>query len=246
MKKEQNEKDFKICIFPLVMTVITFIVGFHFYWDSKGVQSCLRLIIILIGYLPTIIFFIILLICYFKYKTKNSKKIITIITITLTVGLFFYYITAIFICAFIEVKNPITSISNYKDKVNDKRLLKVFPKEIPNNVDDLYFIYSPGILQGETEISLYYIDKNMTINKFDKEYKIKAEWIGHKEEYTEKKGLFTGAFSNTPAEYKNEDDYIIYLVESRCDNSGYCNHGDFLFVAFNDKTNEIIYKSEQW
>lgn len=68
----------------------------------------------------------------------------------------------------------------------------------------------------------------------------------HKKEYTEKNGLLAGAFVYTPVYYENEDDYILYLVEGRCNDSGYCNHGDFLIAAFNEKTNEVIFRSEEW
>ena len=86
----------------------------------------------------------------------------------------------------------------------------------------------------------------MNQEKIAKIYKNKAIWIGYKEEYTENKGLLTTSFAHTPSYYKNEFDYTIYLIEGNCDDSGYCNHGSFLLVAFNEKTKEIIFKSEQW
>ena len=79
-----------------------------------------------------------------------------------------------------------------------------------------------------------------------KNIEVKLSGLVQKKEYTEKSGLFAWAFSNTPVEYKIEDDYIIYIVNNHCDNSSYCNHGDFLFVAFNDNTIELIYKSKEW
>lgn len=247
MKKEvtKKEKDLKKCIFPFIMTIITFIIGCGFFWLSKGDPFSLRIKILFIGYLPSIIFFFLLLICYFKCNTKKSKDTITILSTILTFFLLGYYVSAIFICAFEEAENPITDVRYYKDKVNGS-LLKVFPKEIPDDVEKIEFYYAPGILQGGTNYSLYYIDKNMTIDKFDKKYKEKAIWIGHKEEYIKEEGLLTGAFSYTPANYKNEDDYIIYLVESYCDDSGYCNHGNFLLAAYNEKTHEVIFKAKQW
>ena len=124
------------------------------------------------------------------------------------------------------VENPITDVKYYKREIKG-HLLKVFPSDIPDNVEKVEFYYAPGILQGGTNYSLYYVD-------------------GHKDEYTEKMGLLTGAFSYTPAEYENEDDYIIYLIEGNCDNSGYCNHGKFLMTAYNEKTNEVIFRSERW
>lgn len=147
--------------------------------------------------------------------------------------------------AILEAINLITDTKYYKDKVNG-HLLEVFPKDIPTNAEEVNFFYSPDFLQGGSSIALYYIDKDMTIDKFDEKYKFKAEWVGYFEDYNDKDGLLTGAFLNTPAQYNNENDYIIYLVNSRCDNSGYCNHGNFLFTSFNKNTNEIIFKSENW
>ena len=125
-------------------------------------------------------------------------------------------------------------------------MIENFPKEIPNDVQNIEFYYAPAFLQAGTNYSLYYMDKNMTLDKFDERYKELAIWIGHKEEYTEKEDLLASAFSFTPAEYINEEDYVIYLIKGKCDNSGYCNHGEFSFVAYNDETNEVIFRAAKW
>ncbi len=174
---------------------------------------------------------------------NNIKK--CIFSFIMTILAFFLVTTLITMCALDAVENPITDVKYYKREIKGD-LLKVFPPDIPDNVENVEFYYAPGFLQGGTNYSLYYIDKNMTMDKFDKKYKDKAIWIGHKDEYTEKRGLLTGAFSYTPAEYENEDDYIIYLVEGKCDNSGYCNHGNYLMTAYNEKTNEVIFRLEDW
>ena len=242
----KKESILEKCTFSFVMTIITSIIGFYFYWLSKGDEFLVSLIISLIGYLPAIVFLVITLIRYYKADSQKVKRASKSITVLLTAGLLYYYIFAIFICAFIEVDNPVTNINNYKSKLNDSSLLKVFPKDIPANVEKVDFIYAPGILQGSTKVALYYVDKNMTKEKFDRKYKKKAIWIGYLGEYTEKRGLLSSAFTKTPASSKNESDYIIYLVEAECDESGYCNHGSFNFAAFNEKTNEVIYKFEEW
>ena len=204
----KKEKWYKKCMVPLIMSIITFLIGCVFFYLSKGDPFNLRVKIVLIGYLPFIIFLILLLLCYFKCNTKKSIDIISAISAVLAFLLLGYYVSAIFICAFEEAENPITDIRYYKSKVNGS-LLKAFPKDIPDDAEEVSFIYSPGVLQGGTEVALYYIDKNMTIDKFDKKYRFKAEWIGHINEYNEKNGLLSGAFSNTPSQYKNENDYSI-------------------------------------
>lgn len=158
----------------------------------------------------------------------------------------FYYFIALFVCALLSVTNPVTDSKYYNHYVTGERLEKVFPEKIPSNAKNIEFYYAPGILQGGTNYSLYYIDDSITKEKFDKEYKNNAIWIGHKEEYTEKEGLLYGVFAYTPAYFENENDYIIFLIEGRCDDSGYCNHGDFLIAAFNEQTKEVVFRSEQW
>ena len=168
------------------------------------------------------------------------------ITGILTAVLIMYYFIALFICVIIAAVNPITNIKYYNDHVSGTRLLKVFPKEIPDNVENIQFYYAPGVLQGSTNYSLYYVDKNLTMKKFDKKYKDKAIWIGHIDEHIDLNVSLAGAFYHTPSNYKNEDDYIIYLVEGHCYKPDSCNHGDFLFAAYNEKTNEVIFRSEDW
>ena len=89
-------------------------------------------------------------------------------------------------------------------------------------------------------------DASMDLNKFNKKYEDKAIGIGNIEDLNDENDFISGAFSYTPAEDNNENDYIIYLFDGSCDDSGYCNHGDFLFAAFNEKTKEVIYKLEDW
>ena len=228
------------------MSIICFIIGILFIILSRYDTLKIRLSIILIGYIPCILFVIITLMRTKFYKKIKVRIFCGVMEWLLIFFIFVYYLMAIVSCAFLEAMNPITDIKNYNGIVKDDRLLKVFPAEIPNNIKNINFYYAPGILQGGTEYSLYFIDEKMTKEKFDKKYKSKALWIGRKKEYNEKGGLLAGAFSFTPAENKNEDDYIIYLIEGKCDDSGYCNHGSLLLTAYNEKTNEIIYKSEQW
>lgn len=102
------------------------------------------------------------------------------------------------------------------------------------------------MLQGGTRYTLYYVDKNMTLDKFDKKYKEQAKWIGYKNDYTENDDLLSSIFYYTPSEYKNEYDYIVYLIRGNCYKPDSCNHGEFLIAAFNEKTQEVVFSSEDW
>lgn len=244
--EKTNISTFKKCRFSVIICIITFLIGIFLSYDSVGVPIKAKLTILLVSFFPFVLFLIIILIIYKFRKRKKVVFTFKILSIIITCLLLFYYFYALFFVLLEEATNPITNPKYYNHYVSSSRLKSVFPKKIPNDVKKIEFYYAPGILQGGTNYSLYYIDKNMTIDKFDKKYKEKAIWIGHKEEYIKEEGLLTGAFSYTPANYKNEDDYIIYLVESYCDDSGYCNHGNFLLAAYNEKTHEVIFKAKQW
>lgn len=244
MKKKIKE-IIKYSLFPLIMCMITMLIGiFLFVFTAIGLPIKEVLTILLISFLPFLVFLLITILTY-HFKDKK-KRIFKIITIFLTFSLIIYYFISLFVCILLSAVNPITDPKYYKYYVSGERLEKVFPSNIPSNAENVSFHYSPGFLQAGTNYSLYYIDKDMTKNKFDEKYKDKAIWIGYKDEYTEKQGLLTGVFAYTPAYYENEEDYIIYLIEGRCDDSGYCNHGDFLIAAFNEKTKEVVFSSEQW
>ena len=229
-----------------IFVIINFIIGTLLFYEALFRSINIILITLLISYLPFIIFFIISLLSYHLKDNLKAIKVIKIVTKILIYLQVFYYFMAIFIISILISLNPVTNQKYYKFFVNSDELTKVFPKQIPDNVKNVQFYYAPGVLQGSTDYVLYYIDENINLDKFNNYFKDKAIWIGHKKEYTEKKELLTGTFSFTPIEYKNEDDFIIYLIKGECDDSGYCNHGKYLFAAINENTNEIIYKLSFW
>ena len=235
-KKKKNNK------LAFIFVIINFIIGTLLFYEALFRSINIILITLLISYLPFIIFFIISLLSYHLKDNLKAIKVIKIITKILIYLQVFYYFMAIFIIAILMSLNPVTNPKYYKFFVNSDELTKVFPKQIPYNVKNVQFYYAPGVLQGSTDYVLYYIDENINLDNF----KEKATWIGTKDEYTEVNGLLSGAFSYTPIEYKNEDSFVIYLIEGNCDDSGYCNHGKYLFVAINENTNEIIYKLSFW
>lgn len=240
------KEKIKRCKFPFIMSIITFIIGCFFAQSSIGIPVKGQFVILLLGFLPFIIFIGITLLSYRFSRNIETKNMFNCITGIFVFFLLLYYLVAIFECGFIEATNPITDIKYYKHYINGSYLTQVFPSRIPKNVDNIQFYYAPGMLQAGTNYSLYYVDKNLTKEEFDKRYREKAIWIGHKSEYTEKSGLLAGAFSFTPVDYSDEDNYIVYLIVGNCDDSGYCNHGEFLFVAYKEETHEVVFRAEFW
>lgn len=227
----------------IIMSIVTLLIGIILYY-SMGIGLPFKegLIVFLSSFLPFFVFLIITIVfCCFKEKVKKVFKIISIILCPM---LLFYYFITLFLCLALSSMHPITDIKYYNHYVSGE-LLKVFPKKIPKDVKNVEFYHSTGFLQGGVDYYLYYIDEDMTKEEFNDKYKDMAIWIGYKDEYTEKDGLFAGLFTYM-TDYENENDYLIYLIEGNCDSSGYCNHGNLLAVAFNEKTNEVIFRSGTW
>ena len=157
-----------------------------------------------------------------------------------------YYLIISFDSAFYQLGNPIINIKYYEKYYNNVvELKKAFPEEIPLEVENIEFKYLPGLFQGSTKYSLYYIDKNMTVEKFAKLYKEKSEWSGSINEYKKQEGLLSGMFNSISIKSSKED-FMIYLIEGNCDESGYCNHGNYIVTAINEDTKEIIYQYSSW
>ena len=98
-------------------------------------------------------------------------------------------------------------------------------------------------MPGASIIELYYQASHL--KDLESALKEKAIWIGTLNEYTENHGLLDQNIFNSLTT-SNINDFIIYLIDGKCDNSGYCNHGIFLLGAINQKTNEVIYSYHNW
>lgn len=233
-------------IHDLFFTIITFIISLFFIFTTKYDDWSYRYIIVLLGSLPFLCYLILIIITNKSIESKCLKKITSGFSIFLALIIIPYYFIASFVFISIEMDHPIKNIRYYHDYINSEYLLNVFPEEVPKNVKNIQLIYSPGVLQASTVLALYYVDSNLNIEDFDNKFSEKAEWVGYKNHYTEKSGLLAGISSATPIEYQDEKNFKIYLIEGSCDDSGYCNHGKFLLVAVNEKTKEVLYKSEDW
>ncbi len=237
--KDKLKNILKYCKLPFIMSVISLLIGLSLFFEvAIGIPLKEQLLVFVIVFIP---FFTFAFMTFLIYKYKE-KKFLKVITVLLVLTSFFYFLIETTLCALIAMDNPITNPIYYRYYVNDKYLKQAFPKKIPKNAKEVDFYYSLGFLQAGTVYSLYYIDEDMTLDKFDSMYRDKAKWIGYKEEYTEN-GCLSSAFSRA---HGTENDYLIYMIEGKCDDSGYCNHGSYLIAAFNQDTKEVVFSSEQW
>ena len=224
--------------FLTITLIFSIIIGILFFHTSIGIPNKIRLKVLFISFLPSII--ISLFIILKKFFGKNLKKEIKlIIKIIFTYLLIFYYIFSIVVISFINFENPITDKKYYS---LIEKSSKVFPKEIPNNVEKIKFEQTNGLLQAETSTSLYYIDKNLNQEDFQKKYQSQSIWIGYYKDYNKENHSLTSIFFNQ----ENKDNFLIYLIEDKCYKKSSCNHGNLSFVAINEITKEVIYESKYW
>ena len=227
-------------LFILLLLVVVLVLSINVYLFSIALSIIIKIVLFLL-LIPPVIYLVKLLLK--RYHNNSALKLSIITKLIVCLVILIYYGTLTGCIGLYILKNPITNKKYYSFYMNN-HLTKVFPKKIPSGVDNIKFYYSPGIMQDSTEYYLYYVDKSMTLDKFNALYKEKSIWVGNKIEYNDNDGLLAGVFISP--QLKDEDEFIIYLVEGKCDKSGYCNHGNYLLTAYNEKTNEILYKSSEW
>lgn len=228
----------KIKFYP-VLCILSFGLGCFFFFASQGDPFFVRCKILLVGFGPCL-FFSFLTFLDKKLHKQKAKITINCLFILATLSLWIYYPVALFIGAALEFGHPITNVKSYKYKGQGDWLFQAFPKEIPKSSRNVQFWYEPGFLQAGTSYSLYYIDPDLDVETFKTTYSEKAL----KTSYVDNNKF--GIFSHTPVEEKNKKYFYIYVIQDRCDDSGYCNHGEYLIVAINENTKEIIYKGAYW
>ena len=226
----------------LVLMIIIFLIGCYIHRMSIGIEGIDKIILLFLAYLPVIIFLVIIFFNFFGIQ----KSILFIICLF---GLLPYYFGTYVIYCWSYESAPNINIKYYNYYINSEDLKEIFPKDIPKNAEKIEFKCIPTmVLQDKSDYALYYIDDSLTKEEFDKKYKEKAKWIGYIDdyvaEYNENHGSLSTAFDYTST--INSEDFLIYLIEDGCDDSGYCRHGRFSFAAFNEEKNEVIYRFSKW
>lgn len=172
------------------------------------------------------------------------KKIYKFIKILLILLIPIYYIIISFILMINQCKNPKIDIKHYNKYYNNVDEIKtIFPKNIPKSAKKVIFEYYPGF--ASIKYNLYYVDSNIDIIDFDNLYSKQAEWIGYVDSYNFKEGFFTAGFDSILQKIDKKN-FKIYLIDSFCHGSDYCNHGNYLLVAINENTKEVIYEYSDW
>lgn len=227
-----------------ILTLLTFIIFIIIVCDEFKLEKSYKTMFLFS--VPFVICLIITMLRNIFIDKRYIRILSNFLAAFLVMFLPFYYILTTAYLITDKIENPVIDIKYYTKYYNYiGSLRKAFPKEIPESATNVEFKYYPGFLQSGNEYSLYYIDENITLDEFDNLYKNKAEWIGNIGNYKLKPGLL-GNSLNIDNIKSNDNDFTIYLIESSCDDSGYCNHGEYIFAAINEETHEIIYKMAMW
>lgn len=240
------KERFLKCKYPLVLSIITLLIGCLFVFLCILEPWFFRWITFFLVFAPFIIFAIITWFSNYFYYKKYVQTITLVLSVIITWGLLGYYCVVLFFGCCYASENDYTNIKNYERIVNSEYLLKVFPKNVPINVSNIQFSYNHGFLQGMSWISLSYEDDKLNKDLVDDKFNDISSRVGSLEDFSNDNFFQSTVFLNTSFEEDEKKEFTIYLIDSFCDESGYCNHGGYLIVAYNDKAQEILYKYYHW
>ena len=239
----KKNKDFTI-IFIHICILLSIILCILLRYSLIIENNLKSVIITLLYFIPSLIFIMLLLL----YKNnKIKKRTLLIIQFLIIICSIIYIFILSFISLIIEsTDGGVNNVKNYS-RVYSYYNFAYFPKKIPNNAKNVIFHYNPSIFQGGEIFSLYFKTDNKTLKKYMKEYKKniitnKNDKINNIEKISDSILYYT-PYKNS---INNINDFNIYSLYSKCDNSGYCNHGTMKLILIKNNTNEILFYYENW
>lgn len=240
---KEQKKDFTI-IFIYVCVLLSVIFCTLLRYTLIIENNLKSFIMTLLYFIPSLIFIMLLLL----YKNNRIKKRnLLIIQFSVIICSIIYIFILSFISLIVELTDGgINNVTNY-GRVYNYNNFEYFPKKIPNNAKNVIFHYNPSIFQGGEIFSLYFKTDDNTLKKYTEKYQ---ENIITEENNKIKdiKKMEDSILYYTP--YKNSindiNDFNIYSLYSKCDSSGYCNHGMMKLILIKNDTNEILFYYENW
>lgn len=242
MKKDKLGKIIAIII-SIIVTIILIVIFcnvFQMLLDDISISS--NIIIFLLSLMiisVPIIVSIKILFMLLKGKIKVLTNVISELVLV-PVSIIYLFI-AIIVIAFVGSLFPVKNYHQYEKIYNtDSEIVKYFPSVIPKDAYDIKFYYEPSVLQKGRVMNLYFKVDDFTINNYKSKYE-KLELDSNKinKEYISED-------LHLDNEIKLNNNYKKYFLYFECDDSGYCNHGAYSFVAINDNNNECIFVLSEW
>ncbi len=220
------------CIkFPLIMAGIAFLCFLlaALLFGSFVQPLYLKIALLL---LPTLILLAVSILAYTKIM---SAKATTVLTVILSVVLFFASAFYAFILFFQHVTFEVTDIRYYGrafSKIKDEDGVdNIFPSAIPNGVENVQFSYLPQFLQGGEEFKLSFETSENELEIWSEVLSEKAVWIGSDADWHNELNWSSG-----------ETDAVRYMLFW---DGGY-NHGEWSFVLIFEDENRIEFRYSDW
>ncbi len=197
----------------------------------------------------TILFFIptmfSLILIYLNRKQILKLKKINLIQILLIFSSILYIFIVLTSTIFIMASDGVNNSINYWRVRNFYFKKKFeFPNKIPKGVRNIIFHYHPSFLQGSEVFSLYYESNDSLIQNYKKDIK-KISKNNGEFNFIKNKYYLDDNF----LEYTKKEDisaFNIYYLDGFCDNSSYCNHGEYKIIGIDESSNAVIFFYKKW
>jgi len=246
LKAESYSFDIRRAAFPAVLTGVSFIAFLVVYWILiRGfVESYYWE-----GLLLAIPFVVYGIITYMTAKGKVSKSKSKILTIGLATA--FGILTAFFLIFIVlnSIVTTTTDVSRYKVALDQMgSLTQGFPREIPDNAEEVSFSYHPALGQGGEELVLRFKTDKESIRSYKNMYTRLAAWHGFSTDWERTEhGVFDGTLYVFGGDYNElPSDLEIYVLYSRPYQPGKWNHGERSMVLISEENLKIVFNAEDW
>lgn len=234
-------------VFPLTMTVISFLVFILIYLYVTVFSIEKYYLQGLIFLIPSLCFGAITILAFQKKLSVKASSIMTGILIPVFAIVMFFVFVVLSLDA---ATTTTTDISSYKSVLTatgypDNVLTKSFPSQIPDDASNVRLRYNPAFLQGGENFVLQFETKSESIATYQdmfckeaNEFKLsKATLLDY--DYEQECFSLLG-YNEIPS------GYTCYLLYSTPYHSNNWNHGAYSFVAINTDLNTIIFAESDW
>lgn len=223
-------------IFFLLLLFNTMVISF-LLWTINEMKSEQLLFLVLLGFAPSLMFLFLIILSSLLKNKEVFLRVMKIISYILIIPYLLYLMFVFFVYIALFSDNPEVSLDSYRYN----KEINYFPKNIPNNYVDAKYYHKYPFMQGGEEIILYLkLDDERFL-----EYKnnLDNKNLERNKEMVDIKSKF---YCNTPYEKGITDQFTLYTIESKCDKSGYCNHGLDKHILINEEEKEIIFYYQNW
>ena len=249
MKAQNPGLNFENAVFPAIMTGFSFIAFLVVYWIvTQGFVEPYYWAGILFA-VPFVTFGIL---TYCAAKGSIGTSLSAIITSSLTVSFGILAVALLVILLIASSTTTSTDVKRYEKALSQMGypniLTKDFPREIPDNAENVAFTYHPAFGQGGEQLTLKFKTDEDSVHLYKEYFTKTAVWFGSfGDKERESHGVFDGKL-NAFRDGHNElpSDLVIYVVFSEPHRPGDWNHGELSLVAISEGNLEIMFLAEGW